>query len=584
MRPIALFAARNEVASGTLTLVDVVTNFTDGSADALITATNLTNSTFGVSPGTWTQFVTAAVPHTYIRNTPGNLPFAILCNGTTYKTYSRAMEFDKSMGTPPAYTDYDDFLNTLSANRSNISFWSLCSFNVLDEGSDVGIDTFSVGSTTSFAVGGQRVTLPGASGQGFMRAHTNLGGQSPDATSPAIAYSTLYALTVKHDKTNGRARVALVTALTNTLVGEIDSLDTLGDATNLQVADYLNMKGGKFRHHFLAFDWTNNAFPIGPVIIPAPTAVQASKTGATEATLTWAGKTSRYKIERSTNGTWGTLDASYRYVSSATRSYVDTTVSGSNVYLYRVTAIIDSITSPLTTTGAPITANTAVFDGTNDYLSIAATPAGIADSKTFTLSMWIKPTLGGSDRMILGTANDRISAFWRTDGKIQIFAAMSSGTTTLNVSTTNPALTDGVWQHLLISMNTASSAACLIQIDGVSQTMTYTLVDNNLIDLDGAGAWRIGAKGNASSDERANGAFAEFWFDDSYIATAGSFAGIFGSAGKPINIGATGNNPTGSAPAIYLSLVGDGNSWASDSSGNSNNFTVTGTLGTTTPP
>ncbi len=130
-----------------------------------------------------------------------------------------------------------------------------------------------------------------------------------------------------------------------------------------------------------------------------------------------------------------------------------------------------------------------------------------------------------------------------------------------------------------------------IYINGVLDAGTVSTFGPNTEIIDFVAAvptWQIGR--NAGGD-LANGALAELWLDDVYSNTPTAFVRRAATGVcKPISLGATGNLPTGSAPALYLSLNGSGasvgaaNGWAVDSSGNNNGFTVVGTWTTDTPP
>ena len=76
-------------------------------------------------------------------------------------------------------------------------------------------------------------------------------------------------------------------------------------------------------------------------------------------------------------------------------------------------------------TPASFTAQTAVFDGTNDYMEKATAPSGIADGKQFTFSCWVRFDggdgteqrifnflEGGSIRLMFYRYSDNDSGYW----------------------------------------------------------------------------------------------------------------------------------------------------------------------------
>jgi hypothetical protein len=79
-----------------------------------------------------------------------------------------------------------------------------------------------------------------------------------------------------------------------------------------------------------------------------------------------------------------------------------------------------------------------------------------------------------------------------------------------------------------------------------------------------------------------NGCLAEFWLaPGTYLdlTTAANIALFRGADGKPVDLGADGSLPTGSAPLIYLSCrPGDAASAFATNRGTGGDFTITGSL------
>lgn len=226
------------------------------------------------------------------------------------------------------------------------------------------------------------------------------------------------------------------------------------------------------------------------------------------------------------------------------------------------------------------TAFTAVFDGTNDYIGITSAPTGLADGKQFTFSFWLKMGAGsdGASQYIQTTNSQRFAVLRTSANLIQFIGLDSGGGTQYNLATTSTVTVASGWVHVYACIDTTAAAAnTKIYLNGVSDTLTATL--NNTANVDAAGTlYRLGATSGATN--KLNGALAEFWMNDVYFDDPTKFA----SGGVPISLGTNGQTPTGSAPVVYFSLNGGGDSWAVDSSGNGNTLTVTGALGTTTPP
>lgn len=232
------------------------------------------------------------------------------------------------------------------------------------------------------------------------------------------------------------------------------------------------------------------------------------------------------------------------------------------------------------------TTNTAVFDGTNDFIRRQSLPlTNIADGQTFTMVFWMKADVDATLYRILylsiGSTTSKLRVFRTVGNQIEMVGSNAAGTTVLEATTTSTVTAAMGWVHVYIAIDLSSTSNRHIYFDGVEDaSVTWTTYNTSgIIDLDASNpSTTIGADG--SDNGKLAGALAEFWFDDTYFNDPTKFI----VAGGPISLGANGNLPTGSAPVLYLSQNGSGDSWATDSSGNGNAFTVTGALGTTTPP
>jgi hypothetical protein len=237
---------------------------------------------------------------------------------------------------------------------------------------------------------------------------------------------------------------------------------------------------------------------------------------------------------------------------------------------------------------AGFTANTAVFELANlEYIRRSTSITGIAaDGGVCTISLWLN--ISGSDsaeRYIFSAADGAAQRFGfarTTAGFLEIYAVSGAGSVRVSMVTNETSvLAASGWQHIYACIDTSSAAACKIYVNGNDQTTSTKTINAGDIDFFPA-TWRysIGASSSTTPTTTLDGALAEFWFSNTYLDDPTKFA----TAGVPISLGTTGQTPTGSSPDIYLSLSGSGNSWATDSSGNANDFTVTGTLSSTTAP
>lgn len=234
-----------------------------------------------------------------------------------------------------------------------------------------------------------------------------------------------------------------------------------------------------------------------------------------------------------------------------------------------------------------IAANTAFFDG-NDQFNLT-TLAGIADTKVVTLSTWVKFTASdGVSKKLFSIDSDNVPGlrFGVTrnaantvtiEGRNAVPAVILDATSSFSLTIAS------CWVHIYIAIDLANSANRHIYFNGVEDTgMTWTTYSNDTLDLITASATSTEIGANRNNLEVLTGNLAEFWFNDVYFNDPTKFRC---SANHPIGLGATGDLPTGTAPAVYLSLRGAANTWSVDVSGNGNTFTITGgPLGFTTSP
>lgn len=231
------------------------------------------------------------------------------------------------------------------------------------------------------------------------------------------------------------------------------------------------------------------------------------------------------------------------------------------------------------------TANTAVFDGVNDFAQKSLSISGLADGQAFTLAFWVKADVDGTLYRIFtvseGGTPTKLRVFRTVGNTIEIVGSNGAGTTVLEASTSSTITSAAGWVHVYIAIDLSSTSNRHIYFDGVEDaSVTWTTYNTaGIIEFDPP-VPRITAGADGGGAGKLAGALSELWFNDIYFNDVTKFI----SGGAPISLGATGNLPTGTAPALYLSQNGSGDSWATDSSGNGNTLTVTGALGTTTPP
>lgn len=234
------------------------------------------------------------------------------------------------------------------------------------------------------------------------------------------------------------------------------------------------------------------------------------------------------------------------------------------------------------TTG--FTANTAVFNGTADYLLRIGSATGLADSKAVSCSLWIKFNGGNGVTQEIFVISDGSTPKFRirrnSSNKLDLYGESPGGTPKIGITTTTATLTaDSTWHHVYIAIDQTNSGNCKIYIDGASQTLTTSVTGDIAVNL-APSSPRYSIAADRDGNGKLNAALAEFWFKNSYLDAPANFA----SAGHPLSLGSDGSTPTGGTkPGFYFSLAGSGGSWGTDSA-NANNLTANGSPGSTSSP
>lgn len=237
-------------------------------------------------------------------------------------------------------------------------------------------------------------------------------------------------------------------------------------------------------------------------------------------------------------------------------------------------------------------ADSADFDGTNDYMTRGAGLTGAADSKTGIFSCWVRLDGGNGAGMWFVCPSLSVGGSVALRGiriargltdKLQIIGNNSSGAQLFNLISTGTYQSGSTWRHFLAAWNCSTGIALLYTNDAAdgSTTPTDDSLDYTVADF-GSGAQPDGT-------EKLNGCIADLYFapgqflDLTIVANRRKF---ISASGKPVHLGTTGALPTGSAPLVYQHLD-DGETVANFATnrGTGGNFTITGTLdtGSTSP-
>ena len=226
----------------------------------------------------------------------------------------------------------------------------------------------------------------------------------------------------------------------------------------------------------------------------------------------------------------------------------------------------------------PFPVNAVNFDGTNDNLDRGGDLTGSVDGVNLLLSTWFN-MLGGDGvaQYMYDQENSHIILLRESTNKLK-FRIRSPVPTTLWEIITDALYTTVAnvgWHHALIALELDASPVAQIYIDDgaapvtvletlIAGTIDWTEIDHNI------GATHIPSL-------RLNGDLSEFYLTNEYldISIEANRRKFISAAGKPVDLGADGSTPTGTAAKVFLS--GDTVSWHTNK-GTGGGFTEVGAL------
>lgn len=218
------------------------------------------------------------------------------------------------------------------------------------------------------------------------------------------------------------------------------------------------------------------------------------------------------------------------------------------------------------------------FDGSNDYLTRGADYTGNANGKTGIISFWVKKN-ADAEHYVFQNDGNYVDLRLKTDGTVQIQLVPLSGSgTVLNMSTSAGAVTnDGNWHHILMSWSIGSSLGHLY-IDDVNAKASDTYTNNDVDYTRSQHSFGATTTGTSklSADVAAVYMNLAAYLDFSVTANRRKFVS---ANGYPVNLGADGSLPTGTAPILFLHLAdGAAVSTFATNKGSGGGMTLTGTL------
>lgn len=216
----------------------------------------------------------------------------------------------------------------------------------------------------------------------------------------------------------------------------------------------------------------------------------------------------------------------------------------------------------------------AVSNNGSSWISETAI-SGITNTKTGTLSMWFRvdalPSSGATLFNISKLGGGNLQVNLSSTGILGIAAANAAGTQIMQVTSTQTFSPSTTWYNLLYNFD-LSSATHNLYINNVSgiNVLTFT---NDTVDYSGESELFSGRLGL----NLFTGAIAETWFTNTSfdLSSSSNRAKFIDVNGFPVNLGVTGQTPTGSSPFVYLKSMA---SVIGTNSGTGGNYTAHGTF------
>lgn len=224
------------------------------------------------------------------------------------------------------------------------------------------------------------------------------------------------------------------------------------------------------------------------------------------------------------------------------------------------------------------TANAVNFNGTTtDSRKTDANWTGATDGANGTISFWFKKNANGVKQIIYQDSSIVFRVEFETDDKLS-FLLRTAALGTLWQWETTDGWTDTDWHHVYAAWELDGTPVGEVYIDAVEYTVANgklqgTFTEPTTGSVGFSVPTSIGVGNNSAAGSRMNGCLAEVYInDDEYLAASAGVPAFRGPvSGKPINIGADGSTPTGTAPLVYLQ--GDAATWQVNS-GTGGNLTL----------
>jgi hypothetical protein len=204
-------------------------------------------------------------------------------------------------------------------------------------------------------------------------------------------------------------------------------------------------------------------------------------------------------------------------------------------------------------------ADSAAFNGSNQYLNRTSALSGISDGTNITLAFSFKvDVVGSGDGYLIELHNGSsrstgINCFFNDGSDNFSFSCFNTSATgdgnnyVFSGNSASNSVVAGAWNTVLISAN-ASNA--YIYFNGTSLSLTTSLGSNINLDLANWGIGRRDDNGTLYLD----GNIGFLYFNNSYIdfSQEANRLKFFDAFNNPVDVGADGSVPTGNQPLIYM--------------------------------
>lgn len=226
-----------------------------------------------------------------------------------------------------------------------------------------------------------------------------------------------------------------------------------------------------------------------------------------------------------------------------------------------------------------IIVDSATFDGTNDYMLRGGDLTGAADGSKGLVSFWYKSSANGQQDILCSTGLT-VEIFIDTGNTAQIKIEATGGAIVLILATESESF-PATWHHLIASWDMADRSRMWLYIDDLPDFTVRRAVLGSTLDYTSTN-WEVGV--SPTNTDKLNGDLAELYFNPTVyldLSVIKNRRKFITSDLKPVDLGVSGELPTGTPPIIYLHLD-DGEAVANFATnrGSGGDFTITGALTT----